>query len=55
MKIKHPEIGVCGLSCRLCPRYHTDTKSKCHGCKSQARIAVGCPFITCAVKKKVGS
>lgn len=52
MKIKHPEIGVCGLSCRLCPRYHTGTKSKCDGCKSEARIAAGCPFITCAVKKK---
>ena len=52
MKIEFPEIGVCGLSCRLCPRYHTDTKSKCDGCKSEGRIAVGCPFITCAVKKK---
>jgi hypothetical protein len=52
MKIKHREIGVCGLSCRLCPRYHTDTRSRCEGCKSQARIALGCPFITCAVKKK---
>jgi len=23
-----------------------------HGCKSEGRMAVGCPFITCAVKKK---
>jgi len=48
----YPEIGICGLSCRLCPMYHTDGVSKCQGCKSQNRIAVGCPFITCAVKKK---
>lgn len=52
MKIKYPEIGICGLSCRLCPTYYTQGESKCGGCKSQFRIAVGCPFITCAVKKK---
>jgi len=52
MKIKCPEIGICGLSCRLCPNYHMDTKSRCLGCKSEGRMAVGCPFITCAIKKK---
>jgi hypothetical protein len=52
MQIKYTEIGICGLSCRLCPMYHTETKSKCGGCKSKNRMAVGCPFITCAVKKK---
>lgn len=52
MKIKYPKIGVCGLSCRLCPRYHTKGESKCWGCKSELRMAVGCPLITCAVKKK---
>lgn len=52
MKIHYPEIGICGLSCRLCPNYHMDTKSRCLGCKSEGRMAVGCPFITCAVKKK---
>ncbi|MBU7008656.1 DUF3795 domain-containing protein [Phosphitispora fastidiosa] len=52
IEISYPEIGICGLSCRLCPMYHTDGISKCKGCKSQNRIAVGCPFITCAVKKK---
>ena len=34
------------------PRYHTVGESKCGGCKSESRMAVGCPFITCAVKKK---
>lgn len=32
--------------------YNTEAKSRCLGCKSPDRMAVGCPFITCAVKKK---
>ena len=32
--------------------HHAQTESKCDGCKSTARMAVGCPFITCAVKKR---
>lgn len=52
MQIKYPEIGVCGLSCRLCPMYNTEAESRCLGCKSSNRMAVGCPFITCAIKKK---
>ncbi len=52
MEIRYPEIGICGLSCRLCPSYNTEAKSRCLGCKSVDRIAVGCPFITCALKKK---
>jgi hypothetical protein len=32
--------------------YQTEAASKCEGCKSSARMQVGCPFITCAVKKK---
>jgi len=52
MDIKYPHVGICGLSCKLCPMYQTDSKSKCEGCKSKERMSVGCPFITCAVKKK---
>jgi hypothetical protein len=52
MAVKYVEIGVCGLSCRLCPMYQTQATSKCAGCKSTSRMAVGCPFITCAVKNK---
>jgi hypothetical protein len=52
MQIKYLEVGICGLSCRLCPMYNTEAESKCLGCKSTTRMAVGCPFITCAVKKK---
>ena len=32
--------------------YHTKTKSRCFGCKSKVRMVVGCPFITCAIKRK---
>lgn len=32
--------------------YHIESESRCCGCKSEARMAVGCPFITCAVKRK---
>ncbi len=52
MKIKYPKVGICGLSCRLCPMYNTRAKSKCDGCKSESRMIVGCPFITCAIKRK---
>lgn len=52
MKISHVEIGVCGLSCRLCPAYYRETKSKCPGCKSEFRMGAACPFQNCALKKK---
>jgi len=52
MEIRYREVGVCGLSCRLCPHYHTVGESRCTGCKGESRMAVGCPFITCAVKRK---
>ncbi|MFX4263637.1 DUF3795 domain-containing protein [Pelotomaculum propionicicum] len=52
MRIKYPEMGICGLSCQLCPMYHTDSNSRCEGCKSESRMTLGCPFITCAIKKK---
>jgi hypothetical protein len=32
--------------------YNSQTSNRCAGCKSPERIAVGCPFITCALKKK---
>jgi hypothetical protein len=55
MQVEYPEVGVCGLSCRLCPNYHTSAESKCDGCKTPSRMVVGCPFITCAVKRKAVS
>ena len=52
MKKDSIEIGVCGLSCRLCPAYYRETKSKCEGCKSEYRMGAACPFHNCAIKKK---
>jgi len=52
MKKSYIEIGICGLSCKLCPAYHRETKSKCEGCKSEYRMGAVCPFHTCAIKKK---
>ena len=52
MEPQHVETGVCGLSCRLCPRHHMEGESRCSGCKGEMRMAVGCPFITCALKRK---
>ncbi len=52
MKTSHVAIGICGLSCRLCPAYHRETKSKCDGCKSEDRMGAACPFHNCALKKK---
>lgn len=52
MKFNYPEIGICGLSCRLCPSHNSNAPSRCAGCKSEVRMAVGCTFIRCAVNKK---
>jgi hypothetical protein len=52
MEIKYPEVGICGLSCRLCPSYHAEGTSRCAGCKSAFRMQAGCPFITCAIRKR---
>ncbi|HET6581377.1 MAG TPA: DUF3795 domain-containing protein [Methanoregula sp.] len=43
---------MCGLSCRLCPHYHTEGPGRCGGCKTESRMGAGCPFITCGLKKK---
>lgn len=52
MQIDHVEIGICGLSCRLCPAYHRETKSKCPSCKSEYRMGAACAFHNCVLKKK---
>jgi hypothetical protein len=53
MKFQYPEIGVCGLSCRLCPNYVIKTKSRCLGCKTKWRLGAPCPILHCAFKKGV--
>ena len=51
---KYPIVGVCGLNCGLCPRYHTEGSSRCPGCCGADfwDKMPGCSFITCCVKKK---
>jgi hypothetical protein len=52
VKVRYPGVGICGLSCRLCPHFHTAGPSRCSGCKTESRMSAGCPFITCALKRK---
>jgi len=51
---KYPFVGACGLSCGLCPRYHTSGSSRCPGCCGpDFRLKhPSCGFITCCVKNK---
>ena len=51
---KYPIVGVCGLDCGLCPRYHTEGQSKCPGCCGPdfREKHPSCGFITCCVKEK---
>ena len=53
IKSKYPEIGVCGLSCRLCPGYVIKTKSRCPGCKTEWRFGGPCSILHCAVKRNI--
>jgi Protein of unknown function (DUF3795) len=53
MEAKYPEIAVCGLSCRLCPAYHRETKSRCPGCKTEYRMGAACAILRCAMKKNI--
>ena len=51
---KYPMVGVCGLDCGLCSRFHTDGKSKCPGCCGPDFFErhPACGFVTCAVKQR---
>jgi hypothetical protein len=51
---KYPIVGVCGLNCGLCPRYHTAGPSRCPGCCGAGfwQKHPACGFITCCVKNK---
>jgi len=48
----NPLFSLCGLNCGLCPRYHTNGKSKCPGCggKNFHLLRPGCALITCSKK-----
>lgn len=48
----NPLFSLCGLNCGLCPRYHTQGKSKCPGCggKGFHLLHPSCAVITCSKK-----
>ena len=50
----YPTIGCCGIDCGLCPRYHTDGKSKCPGCagKDFYEKHPSCSIVTCCLMTK---
>jgi hypothetical protein len=52
MLIRYPTLGICGLSCRLCPRYQSEASSRCEGCKTESRLGAACSIQTCALKKQ---
>jgi hypothetical protein len=52
MESRYQEFGVCGLSCRLCPHFHTVGESRCTGCRGEVRMGAGCALVTCAVKRR---
>lgn len=54
LKIKYPEIGVCGLSCRLCSAYHVNGKSRCPGCKTKFRMFGPCTMLHCKTRREQG-
>ena len=51
---KYPIVGACGLNCGLCPRYHTEGKSRCPGCCGPDfwQKHPACGFITCCVRQR---
>ena len=52
IQIRHPTLGVCGLSCLLCPRHQSAAASRCEGCKTPSRLGAACSMQTCALKKQ---
>lgn len=51
----YPLFSVCGLNCGLCPRHHTEGKSKCPGCAGEGFLKVHptCGVLSCAQRKDV--
>ena len=50
--MKEPHfVGSCGISCGLCPRFHSKAKSRCLGCGPDAHCAY-CAIFRCCVTKR---
>ena len=52
---QYPLFSACGLNCGLCPRYHTDGKSRCPGCAGEGFSTVhpSCGVLSCCRRKNV--
>ncbi len=50
---QHPELSACGLSCGLCPRYHTAGSSKCTGCAGEgfSKVHPACGVLSCCQRR----
>jgi hypothetical protein len=53
--VKYPAVAACGLSCRLCPRFYGDGKTRCDGggCKSPGGMGAVCQMAACALRKGI--
>ena len=52
MQVKYLDIGICGVSCKLCPVHYARDDSRCGGCKDEHRLDPSCPFVACAITRK---
>lgn len=52
MQVRYPEIGICGISCRLCPGHYSRETNVCNGCKDEQISNPSCPLLVCAINKK---
>ena len=52
---EYPLFSACGLNCGLCPRRHTDGKSRCPGCAGDGFSTVhpSCGVLSCCQRKGV--
>ena len=46
---KYALVGCCGMSCALCPRFHSQSRSKCPGCGLSSNRQYCSTFKCCTV------
>ena len=52
---EYPFFSACGLNCGLCPRYHTEGKSRCPGCAGNNFSAKhpSCGVLSCCQRNQL--
>ena len=52
---QYPRLAACGLSCGLCPRFHTEGVSRCPGCTGEgfSEKHPSCGHLSCAQRHEV--